>query len=95
MELLGRELWPYWADFGNVDPNPKRTDALVRSAYAIHSTADQGLSGKTDLITFREAELDSRMKELWWTPPRVVAFAITAGIIIVPLGMAVGTFLVK
>ena len=41
MELLGRELGTHGADFGIVEPNPNN-DALVRSASAIHSTADQG-----------------------------------------------------
>ena len=46
-------------------------------------------------LALREAEIDSRLKELWWTPPRMIAFALAAGIIIVLLGMGVGAFLVK
>jgi hypothetical protein len=34
-------------------------------------------------------------KELWWTPPRIIAFSMAAGIILVLSGMAVGAFLVK
>jgi len=41
MELLGRELGTHSADFGNVEPIPTER-CLVRSASAIHSTADQG-----------------------------------------------------
>jgi hypothetical protein len=33
------------------------------------------------------------MNELWWTPPRMIGFAIAAGIIIVLLGMDVGALL--
>jgi hypothetical protein len=40
-------------------------------------------------------KIESRLKELWWTPPRMIAFALAAGIIIVLLGMGVGAFLVK
>jgi len=46
-------------------------------------------------LALREAEIESRLKELWWTPPRMIAFALAAGIIIVLLGMGVGAFLVK
>jgi hypothetical protein len=41
--LLGRELWlSHWVDFGNVEPEPQRADALVSWVSAIHSNADQG-----------------------------------------------------
>jgi hypothetical protein len=46
-------------------------------------------------LALREAEIESRLKELWWTPPRMIAFALAAGIIIVLLGVGVGAFLVK
>jgi hypothetical protein len=46
-------------------------------------------------LALREAEIDSRLKELWWTPPRMIAFALAAGIIIVLLGMSVGAFFFK
>jgi hypothetical protein len=46
-------------------------------------------------LALREAEIDSRLKELWWTPPRMIAFALAAGIIIVLLGMSVGAFFSK
>ena len=46
-------------------------------------------------LALREAEIDSRLKELWWTPPRMIAFALAAGIIIGLLGMGVGAFFVK
>ena len=29
-------------------------------------------------LAFREAEIESRIKELWWTPPRMIAFAMAA-----------------
>ena len=31
-------------------------------------------------LALREAEIESRLKELWWTPPRMIAFALAAGI---------------
>ena len=31
-------------------------------------------------LALREAEIESRLKELWWTPPRMIAFAMDAGI---------------
>ena len=34
-------------------------------------------------------------QELWCTPPRMIAFALAAGIIIVLLGMSVGAFFFK
>jgi hypothetical protein len=46
-------------------------------------------------LALREAEIESRMRELWWTPPRVIAFAMAAGMTIVLLGMGFGAFLVK
>ena len=46
-------------------------------------------------LTFREAEIESRIQELWWTPPRILAFAMAAGIIIVLLGMGFGTVLIR
>jgi hypothetical protein len=46
-------------------------------------------------FAFREAEIKSRIKELWWTPPRIIAFALAADTIIVLLEMGVGTVLIK
>lgn len=46
-------------------------------------------------LALREAEIESRMRELWWTPPRVIAFATAAGMTIVLLGMGFGALLVK
>ena len=42
-------------------------------------------------LALREAEIESRMKELWWTPPRAIAFCLAT----VLLGMGFGAFLVK
>jgi len=44
-------------------------------------------------LALREAEIESRIKELWWTPPRMIAFAMAAGILIVLLGMGVGALI--
>jgi hypothetical protein len=46
-------------------------------------------------LALREAEVESRLKELWWTPPRMIVFALAAGILIVLIGMGFGTFLIK
>jgi hypothetical protein len=43
-------------------------------------------------LALREAEIESRLRELWWTPPRVIAYAIAAGMTIVLLGMGFGAF---
>ena len=44
-------------------------------------------------LALREAEIESRMKDLWWTPPRMIAFAMAAGVLIVLFGMGVGVLL--
>jgi hypothetical protein len=44
-------------------------------------------------LALREAEIESRMKELWWTPSRMIAFAMAAGVLIVLFGMGVGVLL--
>jgi hypothetical protein len=44
-------------------------------------------------LVLREAEIETRIKELWWTPPRMIAFGLAAGILIVLLGMGVGVLL--
>jgi len=41
------------------------------------------------------AEIESRLRELWWTPLRMIASALTAGILIVLLGMGFGAILIK
>lgn len=41
-------------------------------------------------LALREAEIETRIKELWWTPPRIIGFGLAAGILIFLLGMAFG-----
>jgi uncharacterized protein (DUF2062 family) len=44
-------------------------------------------------LALREAEIEGRMKELWLTPPRMIAFAMAAGVLIGLFGMGVGVLL--
>jgi len=45
-------------------------------------------------LALREAEIESRIKELWWTPLRIIAFGMAAGILSVLLGMGAGALVV-
>jgi hypothetical protein len=40
-------------------------------------------------LALREAEIESRIKELWWTPPRMITFCSAVGVLISLLGMGV------
>jgi hypothetical protein len=46
-------------------------------------------------LALHEAEIEIRIKELWWTPPRIIGFGLAAGILIVLLGMAFGLLVIS
>jgi hypothetical protein len=70
----------------------KPTLAQIGSIFYSDTSATRRRLAERELA-LREAEIESRMKELWWTPPRMIAFAMAAGVLIVLFGMGVGVLL--